>query len=493
MSSRSPESRGQADCGAPKQIGGRSGKSRSKTHDVPQSTGSRLERKRAIDRDAQKAHRERNKAYVAHLEEMVEALKASNTSAYGNNELAKHLEQSQREVRTLQETLTSITRLASGLNHKMSEWEAKSASSSVVILKDSTNSHTSPDENGTDTVSLQMHPDSMHTWIANSPTGPAFAAPAVPSAAFPIDSVVLLESRQDPDARSTETANAAYRFPWTSGSSTGASSTGDYISGTINDHNRPSIGQLGTRIMSISELNGKRWYLAGALLSHILNDKERPEMSTCNDEDIAIRAVLRGWSEVQTRYCLDIGWQWLREVDENLYLDVGKPARLQTLRNCRMMLLHQLNPGVGYDKMLPAFFASRPSQLYLRHDPLIEHFPWPAFRERLMFQSQVYMTDNFMDSFRKHMHVIWPCADSELYAQDRLTGLYSYSAAFDHCTNDIRRYTCRADFFSQFPELLADIPQDCPSPRAMTCSELGKENIFRRGGQEANFRTASET
>lgn len=55
-----------------------------------------------------------------------------------------------------------------------------------------------------------------------------------------------------------------------------------------------------------------------------------------------------------------------------------------------------------------------------------------------------------MNNFCKYMHVLWPFNDSELYVQDEMTGLYSYSAAFEQCANDIRRYTFRPDLFNNF-------------------------------------------
>jgi hypothetical protein len=239
---------------------------------------------------------------------------------------------------------------------------------------------------------------------------------------------------------------------------------------------RPSISQLAALIMSGPGLEGKRWYVAGALLNYILKAGSTTDIHTFNDEDIAIRAVFQGWSDVQARYALDIGWQWLKEIDENLYLSTRKPERLQILRNCRFQLLNQLYPGAGYDKMLPVFFAPRPSQTYLRHDPLIEYFPWPAFRDRLLFAPRRYITNGFMDMFCKHIHVLWPYSNDELFVQDSSSGTYSYSSAFEECIHDIRTYTCDPELFEQFPELLSDIPRHSPSPYSMVSSALARRD-----------------
>jgi hypothetical protein len=456
----------------PRETSGRSAKTRKKSHVLPQS--SRLERKRALDREAQKAHRERNKAYIAHLESLVEALQTSDDSDSRTNELVMQLEQSRTAIKALQETMTSITRLASGfISDQSSTQEAVSTSRCCCSKNSTTTANTTDTDTSTDTVCSQLDIPDMDAWTENGLTDVAHAIPNIALADFSMhESTRMSASSKDTDTEVTpntasNTLSTAYTIPWTS-----ELLAGTLLCNSMSGGNRPSIGHLGTVIMSAPQLDGKRWYLAGALLNHILNSKERAEMLTWNDEDIAIRAVVEGWTEVQTQYPLDIGWQWLKVVDENLWLGIGKPERLQSLRNCRILLLHQMNPQAGYDKRLPAFFAPRPSQKFLRNDPLIEHFPWPAFRDRLLFGSQKYVSDKFMDNFCKHMHVLWPFNDSELYVQDEMTGLYSYSAAFEQCTNDIRRYTCRPDLFQQFPELLADIPQDCPSPYSMISSAM---------------------
>lgn len=51
------------------------------------------------------------------------------------------------------------------------------------------------------------------------------------------------------------------------------------------------------------------------------------------DEDIAIRAVFRGWSSVAEKHPLDLGRQWLKEIDERIYFHRWAPFQLVHSRN----------------------------------------------------------------------------------------------------------------------------------------------------------------
>jgi hypothetical protein len=58
-----------------------------------------------------------------------------------------------------------------------------------------------------------------------------------------------------------------------------------------------------------------------------------------SDADISIRAILEGWGDVERIYCLDAGWQLLRQVDQHLFFPCGPVTRLAILRSMRLRLL----------------------------------------------------------------------------------------------------------------------------------------------------------
>ena len=158
------------------------------------------------------------------------------------------------------------------------------------------------------------------------------------------------------------------------------------------------------------------------------------------------------------------------------------------LRNSRLQLLHQLDPCAGWDQALPTFFAPRPSQLHIEHDPLLDHFPWPGFRERILFSPRKFATNTFTEALRENAHFLWPYDTIDLYVKDTVTGLYSYSNALNRQIMDIRCYTVDKDFFTKFPELRQDIPQNQISPFALsTCCTVESDSPASSEEDEAQY------
>lgn len=239
-------------------------------------------------------------------------------------------------------------------------------------------------------------------------------------------------------------------------------------------HNQ-SITQLASSITGNPNLEGRLWYLAGAILNQILSIPTSAPITTAFDEEIAIRAVFHGWTSVIELYSLDRGWQWLKELDERIYFHQSAPVRLMHLRNCRLMFLKQLFPDDGWGALAPPCFTTRHVQDHVGHDPLIEHFPWPGFREKLLLSPLKFATNKFMDALRTHVTFTWNLDPKEMYTKDPLTGLYRYSDLTTERLQDFRCYTMNPEFFTQFPELRADIP----------CAAVLPQSLFPAGMAQA--------
>lgn len=57
------------------------------------------------------------------------------------------------------------------------------------------------------------------------------------------------------------------------------------------------------------------------------------------DVDIAIRAIVDGWSNVKATHSLDVGWLTLKELDQTLFCDCSPPTRLAILQAMRLNML----------------------------------------------------------------------------------------------------------------------------------------------------------
>jgi len=105
------------------------------------------------------------------------------------------------------------------------------------------------------------------------------------------------------------------------------------------NRSRSCVSQIAREILQNSSLDGRLWYLAGSILASILEAPDQQLTPSKYGEDIAIRAVLHGWSSTASQYDLDSGWQWLRQLDEALYSSLGIPERLAILRIMRLQYL----------------------------------------------------------------------------------------------------------------------------------------------------------
>jgi len=449
-------------------------------------SNARLERKRELDRQAQRNIREKTRNHIAQLEALVQALQTDNDSDGKIGKLITQLKEKTTEINRLRNALDSITKITNA------------ASSSPVNTDGGSRACTEQSEPGQEPSTGLADGRKCSTDVDQQAPG-IFAS-----------SKVNFGTEYDSETSSTcclneaqlDTATQSLAAPFLipppsqpiSESVNGANLTSSLM--TLDTSlNALSLSQIASAIIGNTKLEGRFWYLAGTLLNHILKCPQKPLCSTAFDEDIAIRAVVEGWSAVMERYPLDRGWQWLKELDETIYFNAGVPVRLMHLRNCRLQFLHQMFPDADWNEKLPMFFQARPAQRYLYHDPLIEHFPWPSFRERLLFYPRRYATNIFMETLQQTVQFVWGYNSRELYEREPCSGLYSYSEAFLRQIKDIRCYSMKPAFFDRFPELREDIPVNDPSPldSFLLCASSGSEvSAFTTDGYDCDNVTLLE-
>ena len=404
-------------------------------------SGEQLQRKRASDREAQRVLREKTKGQIAHLENLVQALQGGQNGRV--ERLITQVEQQRTEISRLRSALLSISKLAEVAKDAL---ESSTADDTPPTAEEHEVLDTSPEN------ALQTHDllDPAH-WDAT--LGELFSHSGHTSL------LPLLDPGSTNDSNSSARDHSACALP----DRTDKKDEHRAVS-TDRATRAPSISQMATAIVRKENLDGRFWFLAGTILNYLLKNQQNYPIHTDHDEDIAIRAVYESWSAVIERYPLDKGWQWLKELDEHIYSHGTPEGRLIILRNCRLQLLHQLDPTAGWDRSLPAFFQPRPSQQHIEHDPLIEYFPWPGFREQVLFSPTKFATNTFMSNVRHQTVFVWPYDAHDTYVKNAVTGEYSYSDALMRQAMNIGSYTATKTFFETFPDLRSEIPQNELTP-----------------------------
>lgn len=184
-----------------------------------------------------------------------------------------------------------------------------------------------------------------------------------------------------------------------------------------------------------------------------------PFANQSSDEDIAVRAVLHGWRDVEDHYVLDDGWQALKNIDQNVFHNCGLVERMAILRMMRQKMLHQLHSNPHNLPPLPEFFqrTSMEDEQQLKAMPIVEYFIWPGLRASILNSPRKYQNNKFSEAFRQNFKFIWPYGVADTYVKDPASQLYSTGLEFVKRQRDLRSWAMRKEFFEGFEELTSAI------------------------------------
>lgn len=384
-------------------------------------TASQRERKRAIDREAQRSIRIKTKNYIAHLESLVKAMEQNDTNGpEGDNnrtrELMNQLRQSQEEVRRLREAMLGVQRVLGGALGDLSKLGGVSESHEPRQLSSSA----SPPSGNEQTSTL----------------GGSFSGPTRPS--IDTGGGAFWLAPNDPNQPSSSTAvNSGHTSP-------------------------PSVHPGRPAKDPSLRFEGEMFYYAEYHLARVYSSPGPGAFTNRPfDEDIVVRAVVEGWPAVEERYPLDLGWQVLQEIDQVIFGECGVVERMAALRLLRMKLLHVANTKAGSaipgPQGLPQFMTSE----VVQHDNranVVDNFVWPGFRKLLIETPQRYITNEFNERYRHNLKFLWPFDVADTYSKDPMTALYCSSPEFMRRQADIRCWTMKRQFFGGHEELWETIP-----------------------------------
>ncbi|OCT54997.1 hypothetical protein CLCR_02850 [Cladophialophora carrionii] len=424
-------------------------------------TASQRERKRAIDREAQRSIRLKTKNYIAHLENLVRIMEngGSSTNSGGGIQqsndypaaepegeraraLLSQLRQSEEEVRALKEMLAGVQKL----------------------------------------VGNALDPADAPGWLGTPSTGNGehAAPPANPLACGPHDQFENCPSVYSHSSDSSSPlVEFGYQAPFDQpgrakalGSEYPPRSYGVQPYTLQQQDLYNSFGRVSAPVprpdpptsdptdANNGREEGELFFLSDREVNRVLAGGHQSFANQPLDEDIIVRAVLHGWRDVQDQYLLDKGWQALRSIDQTIFRECGVVERMAILYMMRLKLLHQSNTNPQYLAPLPPFFQRGSSEdpETLRKTPIIEHFIWPGLRTNLCRNTKKYINNKFSDSFRQSFKFIWPYDISHTYNKDHSTQLYSITSGFKQRQWDLRSWTMRKGFFTHASELIGSIP-----------------------------------
>ncbi|KAF4978623.1 hypothetical protein FZEAL_5026 [Fusarium zealandicum] len=183
-------------------------------------------------------------------------------------------------------------------------------------------------------------------------------------------------------------------------------------------------------------------------------------------EDLPIKAILNGWGGVEGSMTASPLWDKLRRIDKLQFRGCPDVERLAILVLMHRVLRYRADPDHVFGDKFPPWLLQRPSQS-LPHSSAIDFFVWPGVRERFVFSQHQYCSNSFWKVFVECFRVSWPFEFRDCYMTNVVTGRYSLSPQFESHIQNITSWTMTLDFFTHFPEMYGDIPTFQEVPRLL--------------------------
>ncbi|KAI1760882.1 hypothetical protein GGR53DRAFT_469886 [Hypoxylon sp. FL1150] len=154
----------------------------------------------------------------------------------------------------------------------------------------------------------------------------------------------------------------------------------------------------------------------------------------------------------------------------------GLPERVAVLYYMFLVMRWQVSPTRENFEMLPPFAAPTPAQLSTPHPAWIDHLPFPRMRERLArgYSAAEFLFDNFFIPFTTTISLNWPYEPTDALLQSPDGAELLVNPVFERHMRRLENWTLGSAFDEAFPAL------------------RGTYNLKRDGGEEARGRGRGE-
>jgi len=325
----------------------------------------RREKKRQHDREAQRAARDKNKRYIAHLEGLVKTLQAANSSPKRMEDMLNQLATGHKTINTLRTSLARINNIVKdavsydsphgdtqdepGLAHKEDTTAAspmidQSMPLEEVVLENEDFGIVTTSKEAVDDI------DSVRTQV-DSEARRLGIDPVTSENIDTSHTAARVKMHTDLYDDITADLDLAFWSPSTGQHFGQDSMLNEEQHNLIHDSATPAIAnfsfdsagdqvrEIASTVMGIKHIEGRFWFLAGTILGHILSLEQDTTTPRVLDDDIVIRSCMHGWDSVEHLYRLDVGWKWLKQLDQLMYSHLGSATRMAILRIMRMQYL----------------------------------------------------------------------------------------------------------------------------------------------------------
>jgi hypothetical protein len=204
-----------------------------------------------------------------------------------------------------------------------------------------------------------------------------------------------------------------------------------------------------------------KWQVSnGAFINCMDSIKHKMATNQTLDLHVPFKAAIWGWDSIGPEVNHPV-WAALRRVDQKVFGTWSNIAqRIALMYICQTLLQYRENPTKQNLDRVPAWFRPRPAQEKIQHPAVIDFLVWPGLRDRLVFEHQKYTkTGDLSAAFVENFHFDWPYTEREIFTYDENMNAFEVSNVFLQYVYDFKKWTMKPNFFKRFPEMQHDIPE----------------------------------
>ncbi|KAJ0426632.1 hypothetical protein BJY00DRAFT_93425 [Aspergillus carlsbadensis] len=141
----------------------------------------------------------------------------------------------------------------------------------------------------------------------------------------------------------------------------------------------------------------------------------------------------------------------------------GLPEQVAVLYGMFLLMRWQIYPTADNYHRLPDWLTPRPSQLLTPHPAWIDYLPWPRMRDRLVMSYHEYPFENWFIPFTSTLSVNWKYEATDCLLSAGDTDELIINPVFERHFSDINNWTLGPAFAEAFPQLV-DTTKIKPAP-----------------------------
>ncbi|KAI9837130.1 MAG: hypothetical protein M1837_003126 [Sclerophora amabilis] len=133
------------------------------------------------------------------------------------------------------------------------------------------------------------------------------------------------------------------------------------------------------------------------------------------------------------------------------------PEQIAVLYIMFLVMRWQIAPTQeNYDR-LPDWVTPRPSQLFTPHPAWIDHLPWPRMRDVLTRDFHSYPFDNFFIPFTTTLSLNWPYEPTDTLISSSESDEVSINPVFERHLRNLGNWSLGPAFAKAFPDLIESV------------------------------------